>query len=314
MQQHSEYSSSGQALTVMKDLKTQGINAYMGYSNGKYQVWTHPGPASNPPGVKIIYKITWAGENGQWEEKDWPIEPVPLDLKDHNIKVWNAYFEKMKDSGDILNYHATWLPTWINNPPEPMKEPPTMPIRYLGPGKDKDGKTIDLYTDGTKTFKFKENPNPKFDVKPGADAELKYRPLIASQREEFLKDLDAQGFGGKSVLTPDNTITITIPKDQVPVIRNIALKHRVAAMNPIENPRIKAEWAGTIASIQSRDDLTLVDIDYEVEHIKENLGKSKAIEEFGGFFVKIADGDYAEIYGYYGTVPYIHKDIYRITW
>ena len=33
---------------------------------------------------------------------------------------------------------------------------------------------------------------------------------------------------------------------------------------------------------------------------------------FDAFFVKLADGDYAEIWGIYGTVPYLHKEAYRV--
>ena len=58
------------------------------------------------------------------------------------------------------------------------------------------------------------------------------------------------------------------------------------------------------------DDLTLVQQDQDVESIKHYLGK--IAQEFDGFFVKVEDGDYSEIWGFNGTVPYLDKTVYRL--
>lgn len=44
--------------------------------------------------------------------------------------------------------------------------------------------------------------------------------------------------------------------------------------------------------------------------VKENLGS--IADEFDSFFVKVGDGDYLEVWGIFGSVPYTHKNSYRI--
>lgn len=59
------------------------------------------------------------------------------------------------------------------------------------------------------------------------------------------------------------------------------------------------------------DDLILVDRDYEVRDLNAFFGLSED-EAFGGFFVRVKDGDYDEVWGFYGTVPYFDKLAWRI--
>lgn len=58
-------------------------------------------------------------------------------------------------------------------------------------------------------------------------------------------------------------------------------------------------------------DLMLVTDSQDVKAIKENVPGAND-PDFDGFFVKIKDGDYSEVYGFAGTVPYNYKEVLRI--
>ena len=77
--------------------------------------------------------------------------------------------------------------------------------------------------------------------------------------------------------------------------------------------RITRKFAGFIQDLNDRNDLVLVDLDHDVEHIKQGFGNRITVRNMTGFFVRVENGDYAEVYGYEGgPVPYIHKVIYKI--
>lgn len=69
---------------------------------------------------------------------------------------------------------------------------------------------------------------------------------------------------------------------------------------------------GTIRDIQNRKDLILVDLSQDVRAIKEYLGNHPDLKDFNGFFVKIHNGDYTEIFAYEGTVPYLDKELWKV--
>jgi len=71
---------------------------------------------------------------------------------------------------------------------------------------------------------------------------------------------------------------------------------------------------GTINDIQDREDLNLLTDSQDVEHIKDYLGNHKDLEDFDGFFVKVEDADYSEIYAFSGSVAWLYKDLYQIDW
>jgi len=77
--------------------------------------------------------------------------------------------------------------------------------------------------------------------------------------------------------------------------------------------RITAKRIGTIKDINKREDLTLLTDSQDVESVKEYFGNRKAVDEFDGFFVKVGEGDYDEIYGFEGSVPYLSKSLYKIS-
>lgn len=75
---------------------------------------------------------------------------------------------------------------------------------------------------------------------------------------------------------------------------------------------INVELAGTIKDLDKRQDLQLITDSQDVEAIKERFGNDQDLEDFGGFFIKIDNGDYDEVYGYEGTIPDLDKDIYKV--
>lgn len=48
----------------------------------------------------------------------------------------------------------------------------------------------------------------------------------------------------------------------------------------------------------------------DVQAVKDHCDKIAA--EFDAFFVKVEDGDYSEVWGIEGIIPYLYKTAYRI--
>lgn len=76
--------------------------------------------------------------------------------------------------------------------------------------------------------------------------------------------------------------------------------------------KITAKRAGTVADLDQRKDLTLMDSSQDVEAIKEHFGNRPAVMRFDGFLVKLEDGDYTEVYGYPGNIAYVSKPVFKI--
>jgi hypothetical protein len=68
---------------------------------------------------------------------------------------------------------------------------------------------------------------------------------------------------------------------------------------------------GSIASINDRDDLILVNDSYEIDQIWEYLGIDPEPLGLYGLFVKIENGDYSEIYAYSGSLSNLSKMLYK---
>lgn len=64
-----------------------------------------------------------------------------------------------------------------------------------------------------------------------------------------------------------------------------------------------------IKDIQS--DYILINLSQDVQFIKDYFS-SMVVNKFDSFFVKIENGDYTDIIGFYGSVPYIDKNAYVI--
>lgn len=76
---------------------------------------------------------------------------------------------------------------------------------------------------------------------------------------------------------------------------------------------------GTIGDIQNRQDLELVNIDSDVEFIKEYLGGTdkrtkyrKQLTDYSLFFVKIDNGEYTEVYGSTSSVAWLSARLDKI--
>jgi hypothetical protein len=71
----------------------------------------------------------------------------------------------------------------------------------------------------------------------------------------------------------------------------------------------------TVESLNDRDDLMFVSDSQDVTAIKESLFGSVSnpeVVDFDSFFVKVGEGDYQEVYGMSGTVPYLGKFVTRL--
>lgn len=76
---------------------------------------------------------------------------------------------------------------------------------------------------------------------------------------------------------------------------------------------IKAIAAGTVADLDERKDLTLLDGSTDVEYVKEHFGNRPAVQDFDGFFVQIINGEFGEVYGFKGNIASLGKPVYKIT-
>lgn len=76
---------------------------------------------------------------------------------------------------------------------------------------------------------------------------------------------------------------------------------------------VDTKRSGTIFNLDSRRDLQLVTDSQDTEAVKEYFGNDPNVQDFDGFFVKVEDGDYTEVYGFYGGVPRSYLDVFKIT-
>jgi hypothetical protein len=73
------------------------------------------------------------------------------------------------------------------------------------------------------------------------------------------------------------------------------------------------KMARKIKSVRVKDlpnDLMLVDRDYDVQAIKDSLGKRA--DDFSAFFVKVKNGEYIEVWGIENNIPYNTEIAYKI--
>ena len=75
---------------------------------------------------------------------------------------------------------------------------------------------------------------------------------------------------------------------------------------------VMSKIAGTIADLNKRKDLVLLTDSQDVVEIKTYFGNRSAVQEFDGFFVKVEEGDFAEVYGFHGIVPVLEKSVWMI--
>jgi hypothetical protein len=58
--------------------------------------------------------------------------------------------------------------------------------------------------------------------------------------------------------------------------------------------------------------LQLITDSQDVKAVFEYIGRPKLYDKYQGLFVEIKDGNYVSIYGFAGTVPYLHKEVRKI--
>jgi hypothetical protein len=59
------------------------------------------------------------------------------------------------------------------------------------------------------------------------------------------------------------------------------------------------------------EDLQFISDSQDVTAVKEHIG-GKLVRDYDSFFVKIGDGDYAEVWGMSGIVPHLSRLVRRI--
>jgi len=70
-----------------------------------------------------------------------------------------------------------------------------------------------------------------------------------------------------------------------------------------------------IKDIQEREDLALINGGYEVNQVFKSLPYKYTVEKYGrlnGLFVKVGEGEYTEVYGFEGIIPYLEKGLYLV--
>lgn len=76
--------------------------------------------------------------------------------------------------------------------------------------------------------------------------------------------------------------------------------------------KIKITPCGTIADLDKRPELTLINDSQAVAELKSMIAMTKEmtqLEDYDSFFVNIQDGEYTEIYGYSGNTPTLSKRV-----
>lgn len=63
----------------------------------------------------------------------------------------------------------------------------------------------------------------------------------------------------------------------------------------------------TIADLNARNDLQLLTDSQDVKAILGDLGQS--YDDYQGLFIKVENCEYIEIWGFSGTVPYLHNHV-----
>ena len=67
----------------------------------------------------------------------------------------------------------------------------------------------------------------------------------------------------------------------------------------------------TVKDLNEREDLQFISDSQDVEQIKKDLN-IKDYDTIHSFFVKVQDGEYKEVYGIGGIIPYLDKTVYKI--
>lgn len=73
--------------------------------------------------------------------------------------------------------------------------------------------------------------------------------------------------------------------------------------------KIEEARVSSVAALNNRTDLNFVSDSQDVEAIHDYIPKSKP---YDAFFIKQRDGDYVEVWGMVGSVPYLSKMVTKL--
>lgn len=71
------------------------------------------------------------------------------------------------------------------------------------------------------------------------------------------------------------------------------------------------EVCGTVTDFQDRNDLVLITDSQCVADTLQSIGEFEAMNDDVGLFVKAKEGEYKEVYLFYG-IPYLYKTVWRL--
>jgi hypothetical protein len=94
--------------------------------------------------------------------------------------------------------------------------------------------------------------------------------------------------------------------------RDLPYKGPPGRIKPLRS-YVNASLYGRIKDIQNRNDLQLITDSQDVKEIYDYFGNRSNATMFDGFFVKIEEGDYSEVYGFHGIFTELNKELYKIT-
>ncbi len=72
---------------------------------------------------------------------------------------------------------------------------------------------------------------------------------------------------------------------------------------------LENNWKKYFPQAQSENEIQLATDSQDVEHIHSYFPQSR---EYDGFLIHIMDGDYGNVYGFTGNIPYLNKEVEKI--
>ncbi len=91
---------------------------------------------------------------------------------------------------------------------------------------------------------------------------------------------------------------------------NRTVEHTTDEVKLIAEANLPQEF-NTIGDIGEREDFILVNVDTDVEATKDMIADPRK-DDFGGFFVKIGEGEILQAYGFSGNIAYNKLSLTRL--
>jgi len=87
-------------------------------------------------------------------------------------------------------------------------------------------------------------------------------------------------------------------------------KHKLMFGEDFDDPSYFMGEEMLISQLPQDEGLQLVTDSQDVDNIKEYLGGIG--NDYDSFFVRVEDGDFVEVYGFYGIVPRLDRTCYKL--